>query len=235
MIDFHCHILPGIDDGSKSVAMSLEMLHMEWKQGVHQVIATPHFYASKDSMKHFLERRKQSYETLMEAAEMGGETIPDIRLGAEVYYFRGIGQADHMEQLCIEGTKVLLLEMPFCQWEKEMYEDIRQLIRYEGFTVVLAHVERYPQFQKSMDVWDEIMKLPLYIQMNMGPFLNWNKKRKALRLLKEYDTVLVGSDAHNLTSRIPNLADGRQVIEKHMGASYLKKIDALEERLLKNE
>ena len=54
MIDFHSHILPEMDDGSKDVKMSLAMLQMEREQGVTEVVFTPHFYAQQDTVAHFL-------------------------------------------------------------------------------------------------------------------------------------------------------------------------------------
>ena len=59
MIDFHSHILPGIDDGSRSLETSLEMLRLSRKQGVDYIVATPHFYAMKDRTQEFFERRGQ--------------------------------------------------------------------------------------------------------------------------------------------------------------------------------
>ena len=69
MIDFHSHILPGIDDGSKNTQMSLAMIEEEKKQGVHTIVATPHFYADEDSVERFLKRRAHSYERLQEEAQ----------------------------------------------------------------------------------------------------------------------------------------------------------------------
>ena len=83
MVDFHTHILPGIDDGSKDVEMSLAMLAAEKDQKVDKIIATPHFYAKQDSVQKFLERRRASYERLMHAYSRDTEQIP-ILLGAEV-------------------------------------------------------------------------------------------------------------------------------------------------------
>lgn len=63
-IDFHTHILPGIDDGSRNVEMSLRMLAAQREQQVDEIVATPHFYAQKDSVEEFLLRRQCSYEKL---------------------------------------------------------------------------------------------------------------------------------------------------------------------------
>ena len=89
MIDFHSHILPGIDDGSKNVQMSLEMLKRASEQGVDVMLATSHFYASRHRIEDFLEKRQRAYERLAEAKNDFG---PAIRLGAEVAFFSGISQ-----------------------------------------------------------------------------------------------------------------------------------------------
>lgn len=61
IIDCHTHLLPGIDDGAKDLSTSLEMLNEEKKQGVDYVIATPHFYANRDKMEKFIDRRERAY------------------------------------------------------------------------------------------------------------------------------------------------------------------------------
>ena len=68
MLDVHTHILPGMDDGSKNIRQSLAMLHRERKQGVSDVILTPHFYASQESPQKFLHRRAEAVSVLAEAA-----------------------------------------------------------------------------------------------------------------------------------------------------------------------
>ena len=72
MIDFHSHILPEMDDGSKDAKMSLAMLQMEREQGVTEVVFTPHFYAQQDTVAHFLKKREQSVRRLEAAAQQAG-------------------------------------------------------------------------------------------------------------------------------------------------------------------
>ena len=64
MIDFHTHILPGMDDGSKDVRESVSMLRLEGKRGIDTVCLTPHFYAEQNSPEQFLERRKRAWQKL---------------------------------------------------------------------------------------------------------------------------------------------------------------------------
>ena len=152
MIDFHTHILPGIDDGSRNVEMSVQMLHEEIKNSIDHVVFTPHFYADHDSIEHFLKRRGKSIGQLMVEIEKD-EKLSRMKyeFGAEVYYFTGIGNAVDIRKLCISGTDILLLEMPFCQWTDAMYEDIGKLLHKQELTIVLAHIERYIDFQKKKD------------------------------------------------------------------------------------
>lgn len=231
MVDFHTHILPGIDDGSRNVGMSLEMLAMEEDQKVDKIIATPHFYARQDSVEEFLKRRQASFEKLMQSYDKRPDHIP-IRLGAEVYYFEGMGDASMVPKLCIEGTRILLLEMPFHQWTRTMYEDVRKLVENQNLTVILAHLERFWSFQKDMGNWNRILDLGVRVQMNAGVFLDWKKRHKAIKLLKSENTVLLGSDCHNLDTRKPNLAAGRELISSKAGEEYIRKSDELAEEVL---
>ncbi len=233
MIDFHTHILPGIDDGSRNVEMSVQMLHEELKDSVDHVVFTPHFYANHDSIEHFLKRRGKSIGQLMVEIEKD-EKLSRMKyeFGAEVYYFTGIGNAVDIRKLCISGTDILLLEMPFCQWTDAMYEDIGKLLHKQELTIVLAHIERYIDFQKKKDVWNRIFELPVIAQMNAGPFIRWSGRSKVIKLAKARDTILLGSDAHNMDSRKPNLASGRQIIEAKIGSHFLKNIDQTGRHLL---
>lgn len=206
-IDFHTHILPGIDDGSRNVEMSLRMLAAQREQQVDEIVATPHFYAQKDSVEEFLLRRQRSYEKLKTAMEENGFD-QKLYLAAEVYYFQGIGSAGMIPKLCVEGTQTLLLEMPFAQWDSAIYADVEKLVRHQKLKVVLAHIERYYEFQKKKEIWDAVMELPLYRQMNAGVFLNWKKRHKAFQLAKEATTIILGSDCHNMDTRHPKSCRG---------------------------
>jgi protein-tyrosine phosphatase len=87
VIDFHSHILPGIDDGSRDVPTSLEMLHLAAAQGVDWMVATPHFYAWRDRMDDFLRRREEAFAAL--SSSLSPE-LPRILIGAEAAFFPGI-------------------------------------------------------------------------------------------------------------------------------------------------
>lgn len=231
MIDFHSHVLPGIDDGSRDAEETLQLLHMEYQQGVRTLIATPHFYGTQDLPGHFLERRAAALKKTEEMISNDPE-VPRLLVGAEVYYFPGIGRAKMLPQLCIQGTRVLLLEMPFCQWTHEMAKEVEGILKERGLIVMLAHVDRYYGFQKNRDAWRRIMELPLYTQLNGEAFLRWKTRRFALNHVSAYRPTVLGSDCHNTVSRPPNLQAARMVIGRKLGQDTLDKIDILGKQLL---
>lgn len=228
VIDFHAHILPGIDDGSRNREMSEEMLKRSAEQGIHTIIATPHFYASRATLKGFLQKRAAAYEHIKDLAERYGVRVP---LGAEVAFFSGMHNAEGLEELTIGDTSLLLLEMPFRAWDGGDLQEVEKLID-RGVRPVIAHVERFYPYQKDKRVMEELYSLPVLVQVNAEALLSWSTRRLALKLFREGVAHLLGSDCHNTSSRPPNLAAGRKIIEKKLGAQYLPQIDRLGEEAL---
>ena len=140
IIDFHSHILPGIDDGSKDLGTSLEMLKISKEQGIDYMVATPHFHATRISISHFLEAREEAYKCVSEHME---SDMPKLIPGAEVAYFEGISEAEGIEKLTVGNTGLLLLEMPFGQWNQPMVSEVERLIEGRHIQIMLAHLERY--------------------------------------------------------------------------------------------
>lgn len=239
MIDFHTHILPGIDDGSRDIEMTERMLGMEKEQGITHVYATPHFYAHRKSVQQFVERREGALARVRELLTRR-EDLPEITAGAEVYYFSGMGRAEQLPELCIQGTDILLLEMPFSQWHRDQLRDVEDIIRRRHLHVVLAHVERYEGLQKDRRVWDEIINMPLTIQMNASSFVTGltsgmharHVSKFCFRMLADYDNCIIGTDCHNLADRKPDLAEARKMIEKKAGSARLAQLDKYTETLL---
>ena len=241
MIDFHTHVLPGIDDGSADLTMSAGMIREEYSQGTRVIVATPHFYADRMSIDRFLARRDEAFEQVeawrreesaLADTAAGGMEIPQILTGAEVYYFQGMGRANALPDLCVSGTDTILLEMPFAQWDKGVLRDVEDILNRQKLTIVLAHIERYIEFQKDKSVWEEIFDLPVIPQINAGSFQKRgglfrrdHRRKFCLHFLEEHPRLILGSDAHNLTSRPPNLKAGREEIASALGEDALHRID----------
>ena len=92
MLDFHTHILPGIDDGSASLESSVEMIRQSIQQKISGIVLTPHFYADTDEPEAFFRSRRASAQRLFDAAQ-NIPGCPRLLLGAEVHYYRGMAKA----------------------------------------------------------------------------------------------------------------------------------------------
>lgn len=229
--DFHSHILPGIDDGSPDVKTSLEMLHIAREQGVALQMLTPHYYPWKESIEHFLSRREASWEQLRAALT---PDLPELRLCAETAFFNHMHRSD-LSPLCATGTRVLLVELPFESWDSWVVDEIAALSLDQGYQVILAHVERYMGYRNNPQTLETLAELPVFLQVNAEAFRRFSDRRRVLALARSGKALLLGSDAHNLTNRSPNLELGRRMVEKHLGASYLRGMDEAANSLLLGE
>lgn len=228
IIDFHTHILPCIDDGSRNVETSLEMITASKEQGVEWLVATPHFYATRDRVDGFLSRRSESWETLSQRLT---PELPRITLGAEVAFFRGISKAERLNALSIDGTNSLLLEMPFREWSKDTVDEVEKLID-RGFNIILAHIERYLSMRENAAYVEQLLEMPLMTQINAEGLLDWRQRGRLIKMVKNGQVQILGSDCHGMEHRPPNLGEGRRVLLNKLGQEYLDEIDRCSERLL---
>ena len=231
IVDFHSHILPGIDDGSASVKESIAMLQMEMEQGIRQVIATPHFYPRRDSPESFHARRHAAEAQLQDALAEHGE-LPQIICGAEVYYFSGISNCEALPELTIGNKSHILIEMPHAPWTRSMYAELEEIQARWGITPIIAHVDRYFSPLSTHGIPEMLEKLPVIVQVNASFFLHSGSRGKALRMLKRNQIHLLGSDCHNLTNRSPNLDKALQVIGKRLPSDVLGRIELYENQIL---
>lgn len=228
MLDIHTHMLPGMDDGSRSVEQSLAMLSLEAEQGVDTVVMTPHFLADREAPRQFLLRR-QAAESRLRSALRDKPGMPQILCGAEVAFFEGISRAEGVDQLCIQGSNALLIEMPFVKWTPRMLGELTELRQVHGLQPVLAHVERY----QGCTTWATIEALQdedMWIQVNTSFFLRWQTAHRAMAMLKKRQIHFVATDSHNLMSRKPDLGEAIDKISRKLGDSaiaYLETTSAL--------
>ena len=234
IVDFHSHILPGIDDGSASLEESIAMLRMEAEQGIQHVVATPHFYPRHHSPEEFLEKRAAA-EALLREEMTKHKDLPTLSVGAEVYYFPGIADSEALQQLTIDKKRCIILEMPQCFWSESMYKEIEGISVKQGLLPIIAHIDRYIRPFGSRKFVQRLNELPVLVQANAGFFLSGATKRIALRMLREDQIHLLGSDCHNTTSRPPNLGQAMDTIRKQLGAEAFERIEEYQQIAWQNE
>lgn len=216
IIDFHSHVLPGIDDGADCVETSCEMLLSLKKQGVHTVVATPHYYNFRNSIAEFAENRQKAYDELCAYVSKNGVDIPEIILGAEVRLYPDLWNEDDISTLCIGDTKTILLEMPYEKWSDWMINAVYAVIS-RGYHVVLAHLERYGDFADKKMIFRDLLGMDVYVQCNCESFISLSKRRFLNRLIKSGRLTVIGTDCHNLDSRRPYIDGVIKKIEKKYG------------------
>ena len=224
MIDFHSHILPGIDDGSENLEQSMAMLRMEAEQGITHVVATPHFYARYDRPQEFLDKRNRAEELLRREMAKYND-LPKLSIGAEVYYFRGMSDSDFLKQLTVDGGDCIMVEMPGSPWPQAAYQELRDIHEKRGMVPIIAHVDRYIRPLKTHGIPQKLERLPVLVQANADFFRNKATAAMAVRMLKGDQIHLLGSDCHDLASRKPSLGEAVEVITDRLGRDALERVD----------
>ena len=192
LVDFHSHILPEADHGSTSVETSLFQLHSAYNNGVRRIVATPHFYPNSHSVDSFLERRNRAFCELYKSMT---PELPKIKLGAEVLICGGIENMENIDKLFIEGTNVLLLELPFSNFESSFANSVDKLVT-SGVNVILAHADRYPT-----ESVERLIACGAKIQLNAASLAGCFRQRRLYDWMSRGCVVALGSDIHGNDKR----------------------------------
>ena len=213
IVDFHAHILPGADHGSDSIETSLWQINSARNVGVNRIIATPHFYPHRHSVKSFIERRNKAYNIL------APHLPPDmeIRLGAEALICTGFERLPDMELLFIEGTKTILIELPFDNFDDGFCQSVEEM-KKQGIDVVLAHADRY-----STTNVEKMLRSGARLQINAKALLGLVKRREVYSWLDSGKVAYIGSDIHgkdkfayrNFTRGISKIEEAKDIIRQN--------------------
>ena len=178
MTDLHCHILPGIDDGAKDTAVSLELLRREYEDGVRNIAFTSHFNSERTTVEAFTAKRQAAFEQLTAALE-GQPMQFDFKLGAEVFFSPGLCELD-TRALCMGDTAYLLLEFPTTHKPHFIRQTLYNL-QQQGIVPLIAHIERYPYVLEDPTLLYDWVAAGAYAQINAGALLE-PKLQKAVQV-----------------------------------------------------
>ncbi len=223
LTDFHSHLLPAMDDGARDTDTALEMLRRSAQQGVDTVCATPHFYWGEDTVDTFLERRTAAVERLSPHLT---EELPALRLGAEVLVREGISRLD-LRPLCLEGTSVLLVELPFMRAPYWLVEELESVVYDQSLTLMLAHLDRYMPWYSAKSL-EPLLDLPdTIVQLNSESLTDRRALRGLVKWLPEHPRLVLGSDMHDLRHRAPDWERMVQTLSRHRtGRDWLARAEA---------
>lgn len=191
VIDMHNHIIPGVDDGSKSLEMSREMVLKEIEYGVDKIILTPHMNKNDKDKSKILEQ----YNKLVEYVY---DLDMEFYLGSEIYYYDDIiSDLKNGALLTINNTKYILIE--FSTRVETPIVDICSDLIVSGYRPIIAHIERY--YYLTYEDYKILHKMGALIQINSKTFTSKDFKKTLKKMYKDDLIDLVASDAHNNTSR----------------------------------
>ena len=199
MIDLHSHILPGIDDGARTLDESIDIVQELVNQGVTGIVATPHYIT--DTPYTSPKRDNEMLLTKLRRALSDVGIGVDIWLGNEIFIDRDIVELlrRNIVASCAGGNYVLV-EFSLNE-EYPNYVDILGNLTENGYKVILAHPERYTLTQQNYDVLEELCDMGILLQCNVGSFSGHYGKvaeKLAVRLAKEDRIFALGSDIHHV-------------------------------------
>jgi protein-tyrosine phosphatase len=195
MIDIHTHVLPGVDDGCRTIEQSLDILRGLADQGITDVICTPHYINETPQTSPRSYNVKQLSELRAAALEIG----INLYIGNEIYIDRDIQKLLKNHRISsLADSKYLLVELPMTG-EFPDYEDILINLKHKGWQVILAHPERYETIQSNPTIAKELHGQGILLQCNLGSLVGQYGKeaQKTIKqLAKEKIIFCFGTDVH---------------------------------------
>jgi len=234
MIDFHSHIIPKVDDGSNSTNQSIRMLKMLKANNVETVIATPHFYLKDNTIEEFLVKIDYAYNKLIKKIDVE-DNLPHILRGAEVLLTSEIASLQDLEKLCIEGTRYILLEMPYTYWSDWVYQAIDKIIVERNLIPIIAHVERYTPIIDDPNKMLRLLSFGVIAQINAPSIVEHKLRKLSLKLIENNMVHVIGSDTHNDMERAPNILKAYEIISKKFGDETADYFDNNAKSILQNK
>ena len=223
IVDIHCHIIPGVDDGAKSYEQAYAMLDIAYKQGIRDIIATPH---------HMPEGKNASPEVI--AARVGklqdyvDENHYDMTIytGNEIYYHGEAADMLEEGKICtLAATNYVLVEFSPMDDARYIRNSLAEL-QNMGYNPIVAHVERYMSLiHAPFDRIQELRDMGILIQVNAGSvtgFFGKQSKAVAEKLLKKELVDFIGTDAHSDGGRAPKIKECAEILCKKCKADYVE-------------
>ena len=222
MIDFHNHILPNVDDGSKSMEMTLNMLRTASNQGIKKIINTTHLQHPKMDGKNTDYNYIQDITNkVIDKAKSNGINI-DIKIASEVYYLPNL--CELIDNPLATINKYMLIEFHSVIVPNNFEETFFQL-KLKGITPILAHPERYRFVQEDINKLEKISEMGVLFQIDAGSLIgNFGVKTRqtSINMLSNGYCHLIGSDAHNDSRRDFCLKDAYSIIRSDQIVDTLK-------------
>ena len=235
MIDLHCHIIFDTDDGAEKIENSINILREAANAGFTKICCTPHYVEPQ-----YTKTKSENQEKL----ELIKEKLKEANIDIELYLGNEVYVSDNMKELVENGTiatisdtNYVLVELPLTQKLLSAEDMIEDLI-FAGYTVILAHPERYIYAQKDLKYFDSFIERGVYLQGNYESLIGKYGKlaEKTLKkLLKDKKIDFMSTDVHKENSTYTKMDKILKSL-KHYAKKYYYEYITVEcqEKILKN-
>lgn len=233
MIDIHCHILHGLDDGAQSLDESIKMAMQAEDDGVHHIFATPHFTNQYNTHYDLILEKIAELQKELKHRNIDVSIYPgnEVRLESINFLMKHIESSSF--HYLGKNNNFILLEQRWSGYDPMIMEAIQYFIDQDIIPIV-AHPERHPYIRKKPDRLHEMIERGAWTQVSVDSMIGKNgedAKEFSLVLLEEDLIHTIASDAHNTIRKI-NLSAGYDVIREKSGNEKAKEIQQRIERIL---
>lgn len=231
MIDIHSHILPGIDDGAKTIEESLKIIEEAKAVGFTKIITTPHYLEDRFNVEE--EKRIKLIKSISEK-----EKDIKIEIGNEIYANPKIlSFIEQKKASTLANSRYVLFEIPFRDkivYFNQMVDDLKR----NGYLLIIAHPERYEIVMQNPKIVEEWKKRGIYLQCNYESIIGryGKQSKKLMKLFLKHKLVdFLGSDVHRIGT-YEKVAISISKIKEIVNDEYFEKLSKLnQEKVINNE
>jgi len=214
MIDLHCHLLPGIDDGPKDLESAINLCRRAVENGIKYAVTTPHITPGRyDNTLASITRAYQAFSQELQSAgvDLTLGMAAEVRLDPIILNMVKEGMVPFLGEY--QGDKIMLLEFPHSNIPPGSEELVLWLLK-AGIRPLIAHPERNKDIQNKLSKINPYLKAGCLLQITAGSLTGVFgdvARKRAVKLLENGSVTIIASDAHNLHSRLPEMEPGRKV------------------------
>jgi protein-tyrosine phosphatase len=220
MIDIHSHILPGIDDGAKSLDEALEMLRIAIDQGVTTQVLTPHIHIGRfNNTKQHIEQEFIKFQEQVDSANLPIKLLlgAELRIGPEIMQLITTGNVPWLGEF--QNNKTFLLEFPRTEVPFGSDNLVKWLLS-KNCLPIIVHPERNSTFLKNRDKLQTFIDLGCPLQITASSLtgkFGSDVQQMTEELLEADEVSAIASDCHNLKGRSPDLLAGSEHAKNIIG------------------
>lgn len=234
MIDFHTHIIPNIDDGSRSIEETFNLIKEAKEAGFEGIVLTSHY------IENYYETDAPERDVWVKAIS---DNLKNKGIEANLYLANEIYMSDNMMELLIEGkastinnSSYVLFEMPLNAEPINLYDVIYSL-QENKLVPVLAHPERYSFVQKEPELVYDLIEKGVLMQANYGSILGQYGEKAELIVRKFFENNMIhflGSDVHRQNTIYKRIPEALEEIRAIVGDEKLEELTTENPKLALN-